>query len=204
MHQPGRVIAALNLPRRIPDLIAYAKSVAAAMTDDPTFPNPTPPLAAVQADLDALEVAHVRTRTRTIGTASERNAKLAVVVGHLFALRGYVQAVADVSPGLAAAVIASAGMSVKRSSGHAKGDFVAKPARTSGAVRLVARAATTRASYDWQCSTDGTLWVDLERTVRADATVSGLTAGRRYCFRYRTLTRDGVGDWSQVVWLRVG
>ena len=201
MPQPSRTIAALNLPRRIPDTITYARSVAAALTDNPAFPSPTPPLATFQADLDALETAHVQ--TLTVGTASERDAKLAAVERHLFALRAYVQTVADVSPGQAAVVIVSAGMSVKRSSGHAKGDFVAKHARTSGAVLLVARAATTRASYDWQLSTDGTLWVDLERTVRADAALTGLAAGRRYYFRYRTLTRDGVGDWSQVVSLLV-
>ena len=105
MHQPRRTIAALNLPRRIPDTITYARSVAAA--------------------------------------------------------------------------------------------------RTSGAALLVARAATTRASYDWQWSTDGTLWVDLERSVRADAALTGLTPGRRYYLRYRTLTKDGVADWSQVVSLLV-
>jgi hypothetical protein len=201
MPQPSRTIAALNLPRRIPDTITYARSVAAALTDNPAFPSPTPPLVTFQADLDALETAHVQ--TLTVGTASERDAKLAAVERHLFALRAYVQTVADVSPGQAAVVIVSAGMSVKRSSGHAKGDFVAKPARTSGAALLVARAATTRASYDWQLSTDGTLWVDLERTVRADAALTGLTAGRRYYFRYRTLTKDGVADWSQVVSLLV-
>jgi hypothetical protein len=40
--------------------------------------------------------------------------------------------------------------------------------------------------------------------VRADAEVTGLTAGLRYGFRYRTLTKEGVGEWSDVVSLLVG
>jgi len=199
-----RSLAALNLPRRIPDTIAYARSVAAAMNGNPAFPSPVPPLATLEADLAALEAAHVRTLTRALGTASERDASLARVHADLASLRNYVQQLAAASPGEAEVLIEGAGMSVKRSSAPSKPDFAAKQGPVSGTVRLVARAAPTRASYDWQRSTDGTAWVDLARTVRADTELSGLAAGTRYLFRYRTLTRDGVGDWSRVVSLLVG
>jgi hypothetical protein len=85
-----------------------------------------------------------------------------------------------------------------------KPPFEAKHGRVSGTVHLVARAAKTRASYDWQQSSDDVVWIDLPRTVRADAHVSGLVAGLRYWFRYRTVTREGVSDWSEVVSLFVG
>ena len=71
-------------------------------------------------------------------------------------------------------------------------------------AHLVARAAKTRASYNWQQSSDGVIWVDLPRTVRADAEVTGLAAGVRYSLRYRTLTKEAVGDWSDVVSVLVG
>ena len=199
-----RVLVALNTPRRIPELILYARSVAAALSANPAFPSPMPAMATFEADLAALEASHVQTLTRAMGTTSERDAKLATVNGDLSSLRAYVQDVANASPGAAEAVIASAGMSVKGSSGHGKPDFEAKQGPTSGTARLVARAAKVRASYDWQQSSDGMTWVDLARTMRADADVEGLSAGTRYVFRVRKLTQDGIGEWSQVVALLVG
>jgi hypothetical protein len=199
-----RVLAALNVPRRIPEILVYAQSVAVAMTGNPAFPSPVPPLATFEGDIAALEASHVRTLTRAVGTASERNSKLATVQSDLGSLRAYVQDVANASPGQAAVVIASAAMSVKRSSGHAKADFEANQGPVSGTARLVAKAPRVRTSYDWQQSTDGIAWVDLERTMRADADVVGLAAGTRYLFRYRTLTKDGIGDWSRTVSLLVG
>jgi len=199
-----RALAAINFPRRIPEALLYAQSVAAAMRGNPAFPSPRPTLATFEADIAAAEASHVRTLTRTLGTTSDRDARLAKVHADLFSLRTYVQQVADESPGQAEVVIASAGMSLKRSSGHPKPTFEAKQGLVLGTVRLVAKAPRVRASYDWQRSTDGVVWVDLERTVRADAEVTGLAAGTRYLFRYRTLTRDGVGNFSQVVSLLVG
>jgi len=198
-----RALAALNLPRRIPDAIVYARSVAAAMSGNPAFPSPTPPIATLEADLAALEAAHVRTLTRALGTTSERDAKLATVQTHLACLRTYVQQVADTSPGEAEVLIASAGMSLKRPTGRPRPVFVAKEGLVSGTVRLVAKAPPTRASHDWQRSLDGTAWIDLERTIQARTELSGLVPGTWYLFRHRALTREGVGDWSQVVSLLV-
>ena len=82
-------------------------------------------------------------------------------------------------------------------------DPEAKDGPTSGTARLVAKAPKMRASYDWQLSIDGIVWVYLARTMRADADVTGLVAGTRYFFRVRTLTHDGIGEWSQVVSLLV-
>jgi hypothetical protein len=94
-------------------------------------------------------------------------------------------------------------MIVKKSSGHGKPDFEAKPGLVSGSVRLFVRAERTRASYDWEYGTDETSWTRIDSTVRADAELSGLSRGTRYFFRYRPVTKAGVGDWSQVVSLLV-
>ncbi len=39
--------------------------------------------------------------------------------------------------------------------------------------------------------------------MRADTEIAGLVAGIRYWFRCRTLTKEGVGEWSDVVSLLV-
>lgn len=199
----SRVRAALNRPRRIPEVIVYAQSVAAALKGNAALPSPTPPLATFEADLAALEASHVQTLTHAFGTATERDARLAAVNADLDSLRTYVETIANQTAGQAEAVIASAGMSVRRSSAHGKPAFAAKQGPTSGTVRLVAKAPRTRASHDWQQSSDGVTWVDLARTMRADTEIAGLVAGIRYWFRCRTLTKEGVGDWSGVVSLLV-
>jgi hypothetical protein len=56
----SRVIAALNIPRRIPEILVYAQSVSAALRDNPALPSPVPPLAVLDADIAAAETSHAR------------------------------------------------------------------------------------------------------------------------------------------------
>jgi hypothetical protein len=44
-------------------------------------------------------------------------------------------------------------------------------------------------------------WVDGPRTERARVTLDDLTPGTLSSFRYRALTKDGLGDWSRPVTL---
>jgi hypothetical protein len=45
--------------------------------------------------------------------------------------------------------------------------------------------------------------VSLPFTTQASTTVSGLTPGSTVHFRYRPVTKDGAGDWSQPVSIMV-
>jgi hypothetical protein len=198
-----RTIACLDASRRIPEFIAYARGVALGLQRDPRLSGSSPPLAVFEADLRALEEAHTLTLTRAAGTASARDACLDRVRGDLLALCTFVQSVADANPEDAAAIIETAGMNVKRSSGHGKADFEVKRTTVPGTVVLVARAAKGRASYDWQYGKDGVTWLDVESTLRADATIRGLTPGVRYLFRLRVVTAAGKGDWSDAFSLLV-
>jgi hypothetical protein len=74
----------------------------------------------------------------------------------------------------------------------------------SGSVRLVAKAVAKVASYEWQLSKDaGNTWVDLPTTLQAKATVSGLTPGVTYGFRFRAIMRPRVADWCAALWYMV-
>jgi hypothetical protein len=199
----GHVEAKLSLPKRINDIIVVAKSIATALAS-PSFPTPNPTLAILQADIAALEAAEALVLSRVKGAVEARDEKLAVVRTDLRYEKAYVQQVADASPAAAESIIESAGMSVKKSSGHGKPDFEVRRGTVSGSVRIVARAAGTRASYDWEYGTDETSWTRADPTVRADTVLSGLKSATRYFFRYRPVTNAGVGNWSRVVSLAVG
>ena len=200
----SKIIVALNTSRRMSDCITYAKFVAQSLATEPVFVSPALSLAVFETDIAALEEAEVRVRTRMIGTVPARNEKLLAVQSDLGTLKSYVQRIADENAASAAAIVESAGMRVKKSSGHGKPDFEVKPGSVSGSVRLFARAARTRAAYDWEYGTGESSWTRADSTVRADTELSGLAPGTRYFFRVRPVTKAGVGNWSQVLSLVVG
>jgi hypothetical protein len=63
---------------------------------------------------------------------------------------------------------------------------------------LVAPAAGDRASYEWQYSADGgKTWTRLATTLQARTVVAGLTALTTVVVRYRAISKQGEGEWSQ-------
>jgi hypothetical protein len=68
---------------------------------------------------------------------------------------------------------------------------------------LFARVAKGRASYDWQYSKGEDPWPFGPRTVRGGATLDGLVRAAVFFSRVRTVTKEGVSEWSQVVSLLV-
>jgi hypothetical protein len=201
----SRPLAILGLPKNhVPDFIAHARHIVQAMTGNPSFPSPVPPLARVEQAIDALAEAEAETLTRAAWTVSEREQKRWALKSLLEQLCGYVQTVADADREHAGSIIEGAGMSVKKKGGPPPRHFQAKPGDNSGEVILITRKAGNRAAYEWQQSTDGgETWVSLPVTVQATTSVAGLTPASIAHFRYRTMTKDGTSDWSEPVSIRV-
>jgi len=201
MKSVSRALAVLKMSHRVQYLITFAQSVATAMTGNASFLSPVPTLATLEADIATLVTAETAALTRAKGAAQNRNAKRVVVKGDLERLKAYVQWVADAAnPSDAAAVILSAGMSVRKVTPHAKADLAVKQGAVSGALTLTAKAAATKAAYNWQYSIDKKTWTPLPQTLKAKTGVSGLTAATTYYFRCQALTpKGGESDWGQVV-----
>jgi hypothetical protein len=198
-----RPIAALNVPRRLDDIVSFARFLVAAMSDNPALSSPALPLATFAADVAELEAAQAAVLTRAKGMADARNARLAAVRADFEYLRCHVQQLADTDPAEAAVIIERAGMSVKKPPSRNKAPFEARQGRVSGSAERVAKAVAKRASYEWQYSTDQASWVIAATTLQADVVVSGLTPGVEYFFRFLPLVKTGLGDFSQVVSLLV-
>ena len=150
--------------------------------------------AELETDVAALEAALVSAATRQVGRAAARRACEAKVLSGLKQLQSYVQSIANSNPSRdeAAAIAKGAGMSVKNAAGPSKATFVVKQGRAPRSARAYARAAKTRASYDWQYSIDGERWLSIATTVRANAEFEDLVLGTRYWFRCRCVTKEGV------------
>jgi hypothetical protein len=114
MNPTHRVRAVLSLPKsKVAALLTLAKAVFNAFTSNSgLLPQPSPALATVQAQIQALDTAQQATTTRTKGTVATRNAKVDVLVTSLESWRMYVQTLCDASPEQAEQIIAAAGMSV--------------------------------------------------------------------------------------------
>jgi uncharacterized protein (DUF2126 family) len=199
-----RPVVVLKLPTQVKQVITFAQSIATAMMSNPSFPTPSIPLATLQADIAALSTAEAAVLTRTKGSVELRDQKLAVVRADLETLKAYVQTVAGAgTPEAAPAVIASAGLAVRKSTLHDKAALEAKDGSVSGTVNLIAKAAARTAAYAWQYSVDQKTWTATPVTLQAKTGVPGLTAGTTYYFRVQTVTRTGAENWSQIIALVV-
>ena len=200
-----RSLVSLMLPEsKVPALINYAQQIVKSMTGNASFPTPTPTLAALTLAVSDLQTAENAVLARTKGAAATRNEKRTALVMLLQQLKGYIQSVADANVENGASTIQSAGLAVRKIPVRPPRVFDATPGPTTGTAKLIAAAAAPRASYEWQSSADGgKTWVAAPSTLQAKTTVIGLAAGTTVQFRYRAVTKDGEGDWSQPVSLLV-
>jgi len=197
-------LVSLLLPTKVADLITYATRIVSAMTGNPLFPTPTPPLPTVTAAIDDLQSAETAALARTKGAATTRNEKRAALVIMLRQLRGYVQAIADATPENGPSIIQSAAMAVRKTPVRAAQAFAVKQGAVSGSAKVTGIVAARRASYEWQYSLDGgKTWVAATGTLKASTTLTGLPVGTAVQFRYRAITKTGETDWSQAVVLVV-
>jgi hypothetical protein len=193
---------ALNRPRSIGQFMTFASFIASRMKDNPFFPSPTVPIVKLLANIAALEKAQARMLVARNVTAA-RDALWGAVLANLTALVSYVQTVANQHGVDAEAIVASSGMSVKQSAGPKRPPFKVKQLRRTGCVSLEVRHPGRNAMFYFQLSTDGETWIDAAEELKATVTLSGLTPGVLYWFRYRVKTNKGLGDWSDPITLLV-
>jgi hypothetical protein len=198
-------VVVLKAPRRNKDLITYARAVYGALLDNPSFPEPTPELSTFGEDVAAFEDAETNAASKVNGAAAMRDTKKKKVMKDLFQYRSYVQSVVDTSttPGDAMALIQSASMSARKPTTRRTPELCATNTDVSGKVTIAAKAVAKAAVYSFEYSTDQSSWIALPDLMKCRTEVSGLTSACTYYFRFRSFTRAGQQDYSQVVSLLV-
>jgi hypothetical protein len=187
---------------RIADFIIYLRTVVLNIGNNlGFFPTPSPTLASVTTHVDDLEAAESVAQTHVTGSAAARDLKYDIVLDDLHGLQGYVQKVADNSADepTAIAIINASGFGLKVRGIRVKPDLKLEYGDVSGTVKLIAKSAGARSSYQWQTSADGLAWTDLPPSLQAKTSVTRLSPGTRISFRYKAITKDGPGDWSNSV-----
>jgi hypothetical protein len=199
-----RVLGALYLSEHVPDLIKQGKAIVAAMINNPVYANITPSPVSVKVEIDKLDAAELAAKTKAVGTAQARDAQELVVRSKLRQLEAAVQAMADADLGHAAALITGAAISLRKVHSRKKAELAARYDAALALVFLIGMAVKKGpAYYEWQWSADQVNWNSLPTTFDAKTSVPGLTPMATYFFRFRSITKKGTGEWSQIVSLFV-
>lgn len=194
-------IVSLNLPTTDDGLLVYSKGLLIAFTGNAYFMTPPPTLGAFALKVDAYDQAHTTAATRVLGAVAHRAACRVEVIEGLGHIQYHVQGVVTAAPSraVAAAIVESVGMSLRKAPKRSKVELEVVSGPSSGSVSLNAKAVAAFATYYWQFSEDGVSWTSVPETLQARTVISGLAPARLYYFRFRALTRSGAGDYSQVV-----
>ncbi len=192
------ILVVLGLPTRARDLITYVQAVIAKMTNNPNFPTPSPTLATVSTALTAYETSEAAMKTSK-GVKGDRAAKRSALVALLKHLRDYVQQICELNVANAAAIAESANMRLRLVTIHVKAALTITQGLVSGSVVCDAKAVAKQATYYFSYSLDEKNWISVPETMKSKITISGLTPGQTYYFRFRALTRKTMSDPSQIV-----
>jgi hypothetical protein len=198
-------IAVLKISRKkISDIVEIVRNVITKMTGNLFFTTPNPTLAAVKADVDALDT--LEQETLHGGEAKNTLKKLSKkkLLATISALTGYIQTTTFGDEDQ----ILSAGYELKRK--PVKLGMLLPPVNFravfgmhAGEIILRWAGVYGRTDYLIQMSSDPTkpeLWTDIPngRTGKVRFVVSGLTSGQVYYFRIFTICTAGTSAASEI------
>ena len=173
----------LNLRQAIPDNLRTGRQIIAAMTNNPNFVTPHPPLADVTAKANVADDAEI------------------LFDSQFRKLAAYVESIAD----KAETIIASAGMQTEASRTTPStlatpGALTATAGNHEGEINLSWAKVDNSRSYIIQLSPDpptAESWGHAETVTIANKTIQNLTSGKEYCFRVAAIGSLGQSGWSE-------
>jgi hypothetical protein len=199
-------VVKLRLIRKMGDFILAMRTYVLNIGNNTTiFATPAPALSGVTTDITALETAETLAKTRVQGAAAARDVKYDAALDDLNGLLGYVQNLADTSADEATAIsiIQAAGFNVKNRGVRVKAPLSAKQGDISGSVKLAAKSAGKRVSYNWRKSADGVVWTELPSSLQTKIIADGFTPGSPAYFSVQPVLKTGPQDWSATVSIMV-
>ena len=180
--------------------IVKTRFIVTSMTGNANFGTPSPTLATITTNVNALEAAHIAAKGGGKDDTANMRAKEAVLDLSLKLLGYYVEGIASANAANAEAIILSAGMDVRGKRANFARGFEVSATGNIGEVRLQ-REAISRGSYEYQMSTDISTdanWQRIYSGTRARIVMSGLVSGTRYYFRSAGIDKNGLSPWSDV------
>ncbi len=195
----------LNLKKlSVNDKIAKGRQIVTAMTNNASFPNPSPPLTEVTTALDELTQASALVQSArsevTTRAVTQDNAE-AKVDQALTKLAAYVESVAGKDDTL----ITSVGMETKALASTPTLPSVpqalsANAGQHEGEINLSWKGVPNARSYTIESSLDpatAASWTHTGIATSASKVIANLTSGKRYWFRVAAVSAGGQSGWSE-------
>jgi hypothetical protein len=200
----SKVKVVTGFPRmRGGELVVFASTIVAGMTDNENFPNPTPALADVKAAAMAYENALAATLMGGIVITAEKNARRKELEKLLFDLSLYVQLNCknDLSILLSSGYHArkpktSVGMLEKPS--YFTVEYGPYPGSIKRSLKKIKGAGSYQYEYAAAPVDNTTQWAKQVATRRTKV-IEGLTSGREYAFRVTAIGTDPTRVYSDVI-----
>lgn len=188
-----------------PAKIEKGRHIVTAMTGNSSFTTPIPTLVNVSNAINAYETAYNNAQGAGPVQTALMHEKEAILDNILSQLGNYVEITAN---GVES-IILSAGMSVRTKGGKQAFTFTAISGKHPGELELHAKSIKRGAYlFEMVCdplpdagnkSSTENLWKQIGVSIQATFTVSNLSAGIKYWFRYATVNKDGQSAWSDPI-----
>src|ERR1035437_6138708 len=135
---------------KIGNFITQSNTIVLEMTGSTYFALPPIPFLTVTGHITALQAAETLVGTKVAGAAAARNIKYEAVLKDLRIYQNFVQDLADAAPDrpTAIAIIEASGFGLRVNGVREKPPLSAKLTTASGTVKLIAKSAGKKATYD--------------------------------------------------------
>ncbi len=189
-----RVEAVMRYDHAKGGLVTYGLVVLERMEGNASFPSPVPPLSELASAIDALRQAETDAELGAAAETAIRNARRSDLIALLKLLCAWVEYIANKNQPLAIAMIESSGFYVKGSTHPKPKDLIrVVRGRVSGSVDIHVKMPKKDAVIWYRMSADGgQTWIDVVHLQNSKYTVTGLTPGKTYLFRFDYELRDNV------------
>jgi len=203
MASQARVIVVLKAPKGRLAFVEWAKHILASLTKNSSkFSKLTPSIAVFKTHVEALDSAHVKTFTRTKGTAQSRDAAMVAVKTDLKLLQASVQQdVAFLEPDAGVALAKAAGMLARVVAVRTIPELELRNTDRSGIVLAIAKGAKGMTHYFEYDIGQGPVELVPQRKTRIF--LPWIAPGTTVSVRHKLLTPKGFTDWCEPVKLVV-
>jgi hypothetical protein len=194
--------AVAKLPRNPSQLATRADAIATAMDDDTvSFPTKAPEATQTHTDVASFRSAIQAAQNRGVGAVEARNVQDNAVKHDVKLMVNVIQGMANKLPHDAAVQFITSKLLTVSQVGkrHPKAPLTITQGAVSGSVKVSILSLGRPATYYVEVSLDQKTWTSQPDVQRTTLTITGLTPGQTYYFRFHALVKETPMGYCPVV-----
>lgn len=199
-----RILVSLGLPEDIAGKVETCRFINKLMTGNTFFPTPIIALTLFLEHIEDVVAAQLNVEAGVPGAIAVRDAALETLILDVNRLADYVQGIANANLTQADAIVTSAGMHIRKTSGGKQEQVYNVSSDETGELTLTIPVLKYPFAVVWEYSTNGTTWTLLKVSNHTICKIKDLTPGEVYYIRYYTVEEESKkSPLSNVVTCRI-